>query len=176
MVVSTAFGCTDTSIIVTVNVLPGVSAMLFSNDTSAIVIASGGTPGYTYLWMPGGDTTDIITVTASGIYTVTVTDAIGCTWTGSIYIGPFGLDVLTNNNAAILIYPNPAKDILFVESKGKNIQRIRLINTIGQIMIDEIPNNTETIQIKTSGLPSGIYLLHIEVQEGIISKKISIGN
>ncbi len=48
------------------------------NDGSATVAAGGGTPGYTYLWSDG-QTTATATGLAAGAYTVTVTDASGCT-------------------------------------------------------------------------------------------------
>lgn len=37
-----------------------------------------GTPPYTYLWSPGGQTTSSITGLTSGPYNVTITDGIGC--------------------------------------------------------------------------------------------------
>jgi gliding motility-associated-like protein len=57
-----------------------------SCDGSASIAASGGTPGYTYSWAPGGQTTPSITGLCSGTYTVTVTDAAGCTDTRTITI------------------------------------------------------------------------------------------
>ncbi|WP_430406706.1 T9SS type A sorting domain-containing protein [Fluviicola sp.] len=53
-----------------------------SNGAAAINTPTGGTPGYTYDWTPGtptGDGTTSITGLAAGTYTVTVTDANGCT-------------------------------------------------------------------------------------------------
>ncbi|MFN8713122.1 MAG: gliding motility-associated C-terminal domain-containing protein [Bacteroidota bacterium] len=47
------------------------------NATAAVVV-SGGTPGYTYLWAPGGQTTPVVNNLCAGSYTVTVTDANGC--------------------------------------------------------------------------------------------------
>lgn len=44
---------------------------------------SGGTPGYTYSWTPGGAVTQDISGLAAGTYTVTVTDAAMCTKTAS---------------------------------------------------------------------------------------------
>ncbi len=46
----------------------------------------GGTPGYTYLWTPGGQTTAIATGLSSGTYSVHVTDANGCPSTSSVTI------------------------------------------------------------------------------------------
>lgn len=47
-------------------------------DGSIDVSVSGGTGGYTYLWMPGGSTGQDTANLAPGIYEVFVTDAAGC--------------------------------------------------------------------------------------------------
>ncbi|NUM51615.1 MAG: gliding motility-associated C-terminal domain-containing protein [Flavobacteriales bacterium] len=52
----------------------------------ASVTPAGGTPGYTYLWMPGGQTTQVATNLCAGVYTVTVTDANGCTYSTTVTI------------------------------------------------------------------------------------------
>lgn len=48
-------------------------------DGTASVSVSGGSPGYTYSWAPGGQTTPSISGLCDGTYTVTVTDAFACT-------------------------------------------------------------------------------------------------
>jgi len=48
----------------------------FAGTATATVL--NGTPPYTYTWSPGGQTTAIATGLTNGIYTVTVTDASGC--------------------------------------------------------------------------------------------------
>ncbi|MGV3638996.1 MAG: cadherin-like beta sandwich domain-containing protein [Adhaeribacter sp.] len=53
---------------------------------SATVLASGGTPGYTYSWSPSGGTAATATGLSAGTYTVTVTDANACTTTRSVAI------------------------------------------------------------------------------------------
>ncbi|MBL0046784.1 MAG: PKD domain-containing protein [Bacteroidetes bacterium] len=52
------------------------------NNGTAAVLASGGTPGYTFLWTPGNFNTSSISNLASGTYTLTVTDTKGCTAIG----------------------------------------------------------------------------------------------
>ncbi|WP_345374015.1 SprB repeat-containing protein, partial [Algivirga pacifica] len=42
------------------------------------VSVSGGTPSYTYLWTPNGETTQDLTNLAEGMYSVKITDADGC--------------------------------------------------------------------------------------------------
>ena len=56
-----------------------------TSDGDATVTPTGGTPGYTYLWTSGG-TAATETNLAAGTYTVTVTDANGCTHTNSVTI------------------------------------------------------------------------------------------
>jgi gliding motility-associated-like protein len=53
----------------------------YLNNGTATVVTSGGTPGYTYLWQPGGQTTTSINNLSGGTYTLTTTDISGCTAT-----------------------------------------------------------------------------------------------
>ena len=62
---------------------------------SAPATAQGGTPGYTYAWS-NGDSGASITGLAAGTYTVTATDANGCTATASVTVGePTAVEVAT---------------------------------------------------------------------------------
>ena len=60
-----------------------------ATGAAAINTPTGGTPGYTYDWTPGnptGDGTTSVTGLIAGTYTVTATDANGCTATQSFTI------------------------------------------------------------------------------------------
>ena len=48
------------------------------NDASVSVIPSGGTPPYNYLWVPGGQTTNVVSGLSAGNYYLEVEDANGC--------------------------------------------------------------------------------------------------
>ncbi len=56
-----------------------------SNGTASVV-ASGGTPSYTYSWAPSGGTASTATGLMAGTYTVTITDANSCTTTKTVSI------------------------------------------------------------------------------------------
>ncbi len=78
-----------------------------SNTGAVDITVTGGTPPYTYLWSNGARTQDITGVGA-GVYTVTVTDNLGCTFIPDPYIvGAEVVAAITNvtcnggNNGAI---------------------------------------------------------------------------
>jgi hypothetical protein len=48
-----------------------------SNGT-ATAIVQGGTAPYTYLWSPGGENSAAIAALSAGVYTLTITDSLGC--------------------------------------------------------------------------------------------------
>jgi len=86
-------GCTATGFAV-VNETGGPNLVFSHTDVScyggsdgvAIVTASGGTPPYTYLWDPTGQTNQAATGLSAGDYYVSVTDDAGCVTIGSVTI------------------------------------------------------------------------------------------
>lgn len=82
---STSVTITEPSVLTTTISASSNTLCNGSCDGSATVSASGGTPGYTYLW-PGAQTTPTASGLCAGSYTVTVTDANGCTSTSNAII------------------------------------------------------------------------------------------
>ena len=84
-IITDAVACSDTFLIVVNNIL-GPIATTNSTDASCFGVCDGqitssvstGTAPFTYLWMPGGQTTPTATNLCDGVYTLTVTDALGC--------------------------------------------------------------------------------------------------
>lgn len=87
-------GCTATATVTVASVNGPAASITASSDVScagmsdgtATVAASGGTPSYTYSWSPSGGSGAAATGLAAGNYTVTVTDAAGCTATATTAI------------------------------------------------------------------------------------------
>ena len=104
-----ANGCTATQSInitepaaITLNINNSVSISCNgANDGEATATVSGGSNPLSFLWSDGQNTA-IATALAAGTYTVTATDANGCTATGSIVLSePTALSLVINNNVAI---------------------------------------------------------------------------
>jgi gliding motility-associated-like protein len=77
------------------------TSLACNGDCNAIVttVVGGGTAPYNYSWAPGNQTTPSITGQCAGSYTVTVTDANGCTRTANITINqPTALTLITAVN------------------------------------------------------------------------------
>lgn len=81
-----------------------------NNNGTAAVAANGGVMPYTYSWSPSGLTTSSVTGLGAGSYSVMITDANGCTQTGTVSVtasGSFSLNIIstpakcnTNNGTA----------------------------------------------------------------------------
>lgn len=78
------------------------------------------------------------------------------------------LDALSSNSlSAITIYPNPVNDILVINS-AYEIQSIRIISATGKLFSHEkLVNNT----LNVSQLPAGMYILKMEIEDGISIEK-----
>lgn len=92
--VTDAAGCVGTASVQITEPTQLVSAIgSFTNvscfglsDGDATVLVNGGTPGYSYSWLPSAQTGSVLTNVPASSPTVTVTDANGCTTTSSLVI------------------------------------------------------------------------------------------
>lgn len=92
--VTDANGCTENFDIAVSNDGGPTSATVLTTDAScfgvcdgeATVTPVGGTPPYTYLWVPGGQTTSSVTGLCAGNYNVQISDSLGCIYTQIVTI------------------------------------------------------------------------------------------
>ena len=139
-------------------------------------------PGYSsYLWNDNSSN-QTLTVSASGIYSVLVTDSNGCEGFDAIHVNfvtcasPFPKP-LSLSVSEIEIFPNPVGDELTVYFKQKisvetNVTILDLLGKTLQAKKD-YSENKNTIKINFRERASGIYFLKIEVEnESIILKVI----
>lgn len=65
------------------------------------------------------------------------------------------------DSSIFALTPNPATDILIVNSDVSGIQSIEITNMLGQLVLQYDFNNTHNERIDISGLTSGLYLVKI---------------
>ncbi len=105
--VTDANNCTVTSTITITQPNQLLSPVTSTPDTcsqgtgAAGTLVTGGTGPYAYVWSPSGGNNAIASGLTPGIYTVTVTDANGCTSTGTTTVGALG-----SPTAAFTVSPN----------------------------------------------------------------------
>jgi len=82
---------------------------------------------------------------------------------------PIGIEESLTNNR-IKVFPNPITNQLFVNNSNTlNIQSIKLYDVLGKKVFQEL-NNFEQIDVST--LKTGVYLVKIETDKGVITKKV----
>ncbi len=92
--ITDTIGCTKTSTVnisepqlLTVDITGSSNVSCYGGSNgSATATPADGTPPYSYLWSPGGNTNSTATGLSAGTYTVQTTDAEGCTATDNVTI------------------------------------------------------------------------------------------
>lgn len=115
----------------------------------------------------------------NGIYTVTLKVSNECgntSLTQNISVNlTTGVVALGNPDMEVDVYPNPSKDVVFIESKSDvNIQKVALFNILGQQVLFRNNKDMKKVNISVAGLSNGIYMLHIETNKGLIIRKIEM--
>jgi hypothetical protein len=144
---------------------------------SATVAASGGTGPYTYLWMPGSQTTQTASGLGLGTYTVCVTDANGCAQVCDTVMINDGTAV--QNLSAVYglkVFPNPATNVFFVNASAASSMEmnITLRDITGKIIFTDHYEGVKDFSrpFDISAQPSGIYMVEIRINNELVVEKL----
>ncbi|MBL7765967.1 MAG: T9SS type A sorting domain-containing protein [Chitinophagaceae bacterium] len=87
---------------------------------------------------------------------------------------PSGVQDLSTLNS--VVYPNPAKDQLFISTPERGRMTISLINTLGQTLLNKEFTKTSSSDevLSISGISNGIYFLNIEMDGKRSIHRVSI--
>ncbi|WKN45266.1 T9SS type A sorting domain-containing protein [Tunicatimonas pelagia] len=118
-----------------------------------------------------GESSNQITLTSGGAYTVLVTNAEGCP---SAISDGFQVTSITNELAQnVLVFPNPVQaDLQITLPKSINRAEVSVYNLQGKAMIRQTFTHQPSIRLETRRLPTGTYLLQVTSSKGIIQQKI----
>jgi hypothetical protein len=74
--------------------------------------------------------------------------------------------------AETVVYPNPARDQVTISS-SEEMTRITIVNYVGQL-IDNRELNQNKVVLNTTNYESGIYIVRIETESGIVTKRFAV--
>jgi len=147
--------------------------------------AAGGTGPYTYLWSDSA-TTQSISVSAAGSYSVAVTDSKGCTDTAAIVMHTLDVRCGNNNDKVMICHNNHAICVASAAVQAHldhgdhlgecaSVTRINTENGSGDVSSAKVivyPNPvTEEMNIRVSGLEAGSVVKMYD-QNGVLVKTL----
>jgi len=175
--------CTATAS-ATVSAPSGISVSTSTTDATngangtATATPTGGTSPYTYAWTNSG-TAATDTGLAAGSYSVTVTDANGCSATASVTIVTTGINNVTPNITNITLVPNPATDVVKVVVEMGTTQSVdfKMIDITGKIIYashETTVQGTIVHEISLNEYAAGIYIVEIAAGNQVVRKRLVI--
>ena len=182
--VTDANGCQNTDSIQVAISAPSVTLPADTCVLEQITVTLDAGAGFTsYNWSNGANT-QTITVMApdTGAYTVTVTDAFGCTATDDIFISLcVGIDPAQLWNVGLEVFPNPfgnEASVRFTLDEPSSLVDLRIFDAEGRLVysgkLENLLPGEHTWKVNAAEIPSGIYFL--EVSNGVkrAQKEIAI--
>jgi len=85
-----------------------------------------------------------------------------------VKIKPIGTGIKNIGNQTVITYPNPVQDILHIQAEGA-VNAVRVYNIHGVVVAQALNNARE---INLSHLPTGVYMVRVEVGENVGTMRI----
>jgi len=171
---SNACGNSDTvSIAVTVHVAPAaptismVSNQLMSSSPINIQWSLNGVP------IPGA-TSQFYTPTQNGNYTVTFTNASGCSSTSPPY-ALFNVGMKELSSAGVFVYPNPANEMLVTTvTESASDLVLSIYDAAGRKVLSREMHGEKSLNLDVSDLENGVYMLVAGTNKGTAKSNLVI--
>lgn len=173
--------CTTTVVdTVKINTPPTVMA----NATSTLVCSGSsvtltGSGAASYTWSGGVTDGAAFAPSATQQYTVTGSDANGCTGSDTITITVQSCTGINSIGLAqsASIYPNPSKGVVNISMNlsGQSYLDIKIVNMSGEVVYHELVgsvNGAITKTLNLSDLSKGIYFVRVGTDKEIVMKKV----
>jgi len=153
------------------NIYRGTTA----NDLQLIGSASGsGATQYSDLTPPTGDLyyqVEVVSPNACNQSGSTLKSAVILSSSRSNIADNMSTGINKITTTSFIVYPNPAIDQLFVESKQNSVKGIIDITNISGQQVLTYPLNTQKSNIDISSLKNGLYLVKIATESGVTTQK-----
>lgn len=157
LTVTGQFGCTKSdSIILVVDSLPQFELVLMGSD-----IIPDGLPAesLTYLWTDS-TTANVLTITASGLYCLTVTSDSGCSYAACLDA------VITADKkippTPVHLFPNPFTNEIYIEGEFSEKDELMISTVLGSIQHAPVIRTSRGFLITdTDQWPAGLYIIKV---------------
>jgi len=148
-----------------------------ANNGSIILSVTGGNGGYSYSWSNGATNKNLAGL-AGGTYTVTVTDALGCTSTSSVTINTTSNTDETTLFQQFLLSPNPNNGIATLSLKlhQSAALRVEIHDWTGRMIWENANVETDALNlpIDLTQSPAGIYSIAVWVENQVFVRKMTL--
>lgn len=170
-----ANGCTDKdTLVLTLYAVPsinlGADMTICANNFPVNLNGPGGYPNYSW---SNGATTQNTTGAQAGSYVLTVTNSNGCQDKDTVVIvsNPC-LGLAENTTLEFSMYPNPASDVVFVETNVSNSEVV-IYSMNGQALFTQ-RNSTPDFTLNLSDFAEGVYWFTVTSSEGTVNQRLVI--
>jgi hypothetical protein len=141
-----------------------------TNGAIAITVL-GGTAPYQFAWTDASGTpvatTEDLSGVLAGTYTLTVTDAHGCTAAGFPVVVGLILGMSEVDEGGIAVFPNPAHNWLRIElPPGALVSSLSIIELTGRSVYSNENMNVDVAVVEVSSWAAGVYLVRVQSAQG----------
>jgi hypothetical protein len=149
-----------------------ISTVVSSGAVDATV--TGGTSPYTYSWSNSATTQDISSV-AVGSYTLTATDANGCSSSTTVQVATNSIEEL-NDAVIVSLYPNPASNEFKIVTSQENVNNTSFVimSDDGKIVVAPRAITTTETAVNTDSFATGVYFIQFFNTKGTTVKKLIV--
>ena len=170
-----ANGCIDKdTLVLTLYAVPSINLgsdmTICANNFPVNLNGPGGYPNYSW---SNGATTQNTTGTQAGSYVLTVTNSNGCQDKDTVVIisNPC-LGLTENTTLEFSMYPNPASDVVFVETNVSNSEVV-IYSMNGQALFTQ-RNSTPDFILNLSDFAEGVYWFTVTSSEGTVNQRLVV--
>jgi hypothetical protein len=133
-------------------------------------------PPFKYLWTPSKNLSDssiwnpFATPDSTTLYTVTITDSMGCTMKQGQYVQVLSSIFQDQQEEIIKIFPNPFDQNCLIQINTPDLRKVSLqFFDVNGRMIRQIKPEKSTIEFEKGELQAGVYFLLVKANNEVIT-------